>query len=176
MKKKTSKLKSKNAFNTPVFVVILVSLVIGYLYGQFKPFNKTGKRLLYDPVQNMEYESCPSSGQIPITEFLEVYTVKKGDTLLSIAKNELNDTSRASEIVALNKYLDRFPQLSLTNPFLEVGWKLYLPFEHASQTGGNIQAYAGNITGIDQGVFRISFQQGGGGSITPSTQTQFLLK
>jgi hypothetical protein len=53
------------------------------------------------------------------------YTVKKGDTLLSVAENQLHDISRAGDIASINQ--DAYPGLSIKNPFIEVGWKLYLP-------------------------------------------------
>jgi|WetSurMetagenome_2_1015567.scaffolds.fasta_scaffold00353_4 hypothetical protein len=53
------------------------------------------------------------------------YTVKKGDTLLSVAENQLHDVSRAGDIASINQ--DAYPGLSIKNPFIEVGYKLYLP-------------------------------------------------
>lgn len=53
------------------------------------------------------------------------YTVRKGDTLLSVAENQLHDVSRAGDIASINQ--DAYPGLSIKNPFIEVGYKLYLP-------------------------------------------------
>lgn len=53
------------------------------------------------------------------------YTVKKGDTLLSVAENQLHDVSRAGDIASINQ--DAYPGLSIKNPFIEVGYRLYLP-------------------------------------------------
>ena len=57
--------------------------------------------------------------------FLDKYTVKSGDTLLSIAKTQLGSTSRIGDIILLNK--NRYADLSTENSFLEEGWVLYLP-------------------------------------------------
>ncbi len=68
---------------------------------------------------------CPRYGYEPKEYFLEVYRVKQGDSLLSIANDELDDSSRAGEIIALNE--DRYDNFWKDEKFLEVGWELLLP-------------------------------------------------
>lgn len=87
-------------------------------------------------------------------EFLNQYVVKKGDTLLSIAKNQLNDTSRVQELIELS--YSRYPSLSLNNPFIEVGWKLYLPpkFLNVSHSG-KLALVKGEILEDREKYFRV---------------------
>jgi hypothetical protein len=69
---------------------------------------------------------CPKYGiDKNKSNLYDSYTVKKGDTLLSVAENQLHDVSRAGDIASINQ--DAYPGLSIKNPFIEVGYKLYLP-------------------------------------------------
>lgn len=77
------------------------------------------------------------------TNGYRTYIVRKGDTLLSIARDQLNDTSRVNEIINLNSGI--YPQLSLQNPFLEVGWKLYLTPSNFPRTSGRVTEEKGKI-------------------------------
>lgn len=96
---------------------------------------------------------CKRYGVLPKTELLTSYTVKPGDSLLSIAKNELGDTSRAGELAEINQ--ESYPGLSLRYPFLEVGWKLGLPPKDLRIIGGELKTAAGEIitTGSTWGVY-----------------------
>lgn len=85
---------------------------------------------------------CKKYGILPKIEAFSNYTVKQGDSLLSIAKNELGNPSRASELARLNQ--DAYPGLSVSNPFLEVGWVLALP-PLKMVTTGEISAVAGEV-------------------------------
>jgi len=44
---------------------------------------------------------------------------------LAIARNKLRDVSRVGDIIYINR--DRYPGLSIQNPYIEIGWLLYLP-------------------------------------------------
>jgi hypothetical protein len=66
------------------------------------------------------------------------YIVQVGDTLASIAQNQMNDKSRAADLIYINK--DNHPSLS-TDSSIKQGWTLYIP-----------PYYAKKIGPIDQGV------------------------
>ena len=90
------------------------------------------------PVNN-----CPKYGSVDKSFYLDTYTVREGDTLFSILKNQSESPSRIYEFIELNK--DRFRHLSLENPFIEVGWKLYLPPKFVQGTNGNLSAYYAGV-------------------------------
>lgn len=73
--------------------------------------------------------------------YLPKYTIKKGDTLGSLAKTYLGNIDRYKEIVELNK--DRYQNLFFDS-FLEIGWILYLPPSFAFPTQG-ILGYEGEV-------------------------------
>ena len=52
------------------------------------------------------------------------YTVVEGDKLVMIAKNELGQSGRMTEIATMN--YDRYPSLRTSND-VEAGWKLRMP-------------------------------------------------
>lgn len=84
-----------------------------------------------------------SSG--PADIILPKYIVRKGDTLLSVAKLQLGDVSRAGELAEINKL--RYPGVSLKNSFLEVGWEIVLP-PREIKTSGNLDLASGNLIAI----------------------------
>ena len=53
------------------------------------------------------------------------YTVKSGDTLTKIAKAELGQAGRFTEIATMN--YDRYPSLKADANMIQVGWILRLP-------------------------------------------------
>ncbi len=53
------------------------------------------------------------------------YTVRDGDTLTKIAKVELGQAGRFTEIATMN--YDRYPSLKVNANRIEKGWKLRLP-------------------------------------------------
>lgn len=91
--------------------------------------------------------ACQKYGVDNYENFLRKYIVKKGDTLLSIAKNELGDASRINELITLNK--ERYPELTVKNPFLEVGWELYLSPAFITKSSGNVMQLSGVLESMD---------------------------
>lgn len=89
---------------------------------------------------------CTKSNFSSKEEFLTKYTVKQGDTLLSISKSQLKNVSRVNEIIELNK--DRYPNLSINTPFLEQGWILFLPPSFTTSTNGKLYEINGEITEV----------------------------
>lgn len=67
---------------------------------------------------------CEYYGDSQPEDYLPVYTVKTGDSLLSIAKAKFGNNSRVADIQKLNA--QRYRDLDLTTK-LEPGMKLYLP-------------------------------------------------
>lgn len=55
----------------------------------------------------------------------EEYTVQKGDTLSSIAQEELGNKTRVQELIVLNE--ERLPTLKRNPEWVEPGWTLLLP-------------------------------------------------
>ena len=86
---------------------------------------------------------CSKYGSVDKSFYLDTYTVRKGDALFSILKNQSENPSRIYEFIELNK--DRFRHLSLENPFIEVGWELYLPPKFIQETNGNLAAYYAGV-------------------------------
>jgi LysM repeat protein len=92
-----------------------------------------------------------------LEDFLSTYTVQSGDSLLTIARDQLGDVSRVNELISLNK--DRYPSLSIDNPFIEIGWKLYLPPDYTKQTSGRLSRVGGwisNIVSNDPLIFEVN--------------------
>jgi hypothetical protein len=115
-------------------------------------------------------KNCPKYGFSPEEDFLRAYRVKQGDTLLSIARSQLDDSSRYNEILILNSW--RFPHLCLEYPFLEVGWTLYLPPMSIRGLEGRLSKINGELAEIDEnGRWRI-IQPGGMGYFLPTDRTR----
>lgn len=130
----------------PILIIILVVIAIGgaYYFG-----TKKGNILPTPPPTRENQCKYKDSFSAGVEGFLKVYVVKKGDTLLSIAKNVLGDVSRADELARLNH--DKYPSLSTSKPFLEVGWALNLPPEDVGRTNGLIFVETGRLSIGDKG-------------------------
>jgi hypothetical protein len=146
------------------FISIALAFYFGGLYFRNQP--KTQPNEVTVTVQSPEpqYPNCPKQGLASKSDYLPTYTVKKGDTLLLIAKNQLNDVSRVSELIQLNK--EEFPTLSIENPFLEQGWKLFIPPPYTQKTNGQIFNLNGNLMRKDS-IWGVGWARGGGGSFKP---------
>lgn len=127
----------------PLVVIFFVSLLILSYYFFSQPQYQNSSSI------NHRATGCLRSGFLNKDGYLPTYTIKKGDTILSIAKNVLGDKSRVEELVKLNN--DAYPSLSLKSPFVEPGWKLYLPPQNVSKTNGLIYIAAGKISTSDSG-------------------------
>ena len=151
-------------------VVVIVGLFAAYSLGMQ---GKNGDKSLLTPdtstnLTNSTSPICKRYGPVERDEYLTVYIVKRGNTLLSIAKTELKDVSRVNEIITMNQ--EQFPQLSLNSPFLEQGWKLYLPPKNITNSNGYIFALRGNVhldtLSNGQQIWGVSERTGGGGSFS----------
>ena len=90
-----------------------------------------------------EKRRCSYYGYLDKDFFLSKYTVKKGDTVFSIAKNEIGDSSRFIELIQLNK--SWYSHLSSDNSFIEIGWELRLPPKFLSKSSGYLVGLGGEI-------------------------------
>ncbi len=91
-----------------------------------------------------------------ISELLDTYTVKSGDTLISIANNVLHNPDSVSDLYTLNK--NRYPGLQERSS-IETGWKLLLPNEELMKRKYSvIWKASGNIFILESGKFVIKSQ------------------
>lgn len=86
-------------------------------------------------------------------ELLRTYTVQTGDTLYSIAKKQLGDGSRASELRKANE--KRYANLK-NNIFIEIGWELLLPPSWTISNDGAFSAFLGVLVSEDEDAFRVA--------------------
>ncbi len=93
---------------------------------------------------------CDKSGPSQKKDYLKSYILKEGDSFQKIAENELHDSSRVSEITALND----------DQPKLTVGSTIYLPPDNIKQSGGHIFETSGKIVKKDEASWQLSY--GGG--------------
>lgn len=157
--------------------------VIGYFIGSMhtskslEQQKKTSTNT--QPVNQAKKESasgCIKQGIQPKDDYLPPYTVKSGDSLLSIAKSQLKDGSRVSELIILNS--DRYPELSLSKPFLEQGWKIYLPPQNLEATNGYIFMISGNVEIYPSpvGFWGVKYNGGRGGLFPVETLSKDNIK
>ena len=119
------------------------------------------------------HNQCSKYGYSDKSQYLNVYKVRSGDTLLSIAANELGDVSAVNQISLLNK--DRYPQLSLVHPFIEVGWQLYLPPDYINEFFGGLWEMNAELAGISEetGKWYFYFGPESFGNILPTKDTLY---
>ena len=99
-------------------------------------------------------EICQKSGPSQKKDYLVPYILKEGDSFATIAEKELEDSTRVSELTALN---DDQKQLV-------VGSTIYLPPENIKQSSGHIAEISGKIVKKDNASWQISY---GGGEKGP---------
>lgn len=119
---------------------------------------------------------CKEYGYSSKDFYLRTYTVKQGDTLLSVAKNQLGNSSRVNEIVQMNK--DHYPDLSINTPFLEVGWQLYLTPDFITSSSGDIVNLKGDISLTNDFDWRVkqAYENATVNTVYFNTNTQFFNK
>ena len=96
---------------------------------------------------------CKKTGVSQKKDYLVSYTIKPNDSIASIAKDQLGDSSRDSEIIKLNDGANG----------LTIGSTLYLPPPSVKRSAGNISEVSGRIVGKDNGNWHLSFGGGTGG-------------
>lgn len=91
--------------------------------------------------------ACEKTGASEKKEYLKSYILKEGDTINSIAKNELGDTTRNTEILTLNDNISK----------MTVGSILYLPPDNIKSSSGHIAQVSGRIIKMDEGSWQLSY-------------------
>ena len=136
--------------------VILLGFVVVWLYGgtqlhtglPAQPLPQNPKKVEEDKsISGCEY------GWDSIYDYLEKYVVRSGDTLLSIAKNEMGDVSRYQELIDINE--QTYPHLATYNSFLEVGMTLHIPPIEWGATAGHFLVPRGEILKIEKNRYFI---------------------
>ncbi len=90
--------------------------------------------------------ACDKTGLAKPWEYLTTYTINQGDSLESIAKNELNDSSRVNELLKING----------SGPFV-AGSALYLPPKDIPKSSGNLQQVYGKLVESNDSSWHISY-------------------
>lgn len=96
---------------------------------------------------NIATKKCSPYGVLSKEEYLISYNVKEGDRIFSILNKQSYGTAKVTEFIEINN--DVYPDLSLQNPFIEVGWKLYLPPKYGLAGSGMYEGLQGEILDID---------------------------
>ena len=132
-------------------IVILLGFLVAWAYqgSQFEtgipaaPLNPHAEQ---DKTEKHKKNSGCSYGNVPVTPYLNTYTVKEGETFQTIAQNEFGDISRYAELYNINR--DKYPDLYGYDQPLLTGLKLYLPPKAWGINSGRLSAKAGEILEI----------------------------
>ena len=127
---------------TIVIALFLVLIIFVFLLGvSYQKYPQLFKKQLKQPFVSQK-RVCSIYGFLPKKQYLPAYTVKQGDNLLSIVRTQLRDQNRLQEFITLNN--DIFPNLK-NDPFLEVGWEVFLPPDYVKRSSGQIHVIAGQV-------------------------------
>ena len=147
---------------TIALILFLILAIGGYYFGtQYRKISASASLQKQTVIQTEK--PCSKQGIQPKSTYLKSYSVQAGDSLLSIAKNQLNDPSRIMELINMNK--DKYPQLSMSQPFLEQGFTLFLPPKDRI-TNGYVFMISGKIkmNEDDLAIWEVKFDGGSGGT------------
>jgi len=100
-----------------IALFLVLTIFVFLLRVSYQRYPQLFKRQLKQPFV-VQKRVCSIYGFLPKKQYLPVYIVKKGDSLLSIVRTQIGDQNRLQEFITLNS--DIFPNLK-NNPFLEVG-------------------------------------------------------
>jgi len=134
-------------------LLILSSILLFSIAGYIFLFIR---KIKTDPEYKQLVFGCNSYGRVPDAFYLNSYTVKPGDTLLSISENELGQSSRIDELIQLNK--QNYPTLSFENPTIETGWVFKIPPKFFPKSTGYIVGTSGRITEINDKSITINMR------------------
>jgi hypothetical protein len=148
-------------------VLWILSLVIvgfiGYSFGQRGKTSPqiTSTNVLGSDITQPPVVASPTPNDIPIStppcaksgyaqkwEFLRTYVIKEGDSLPTIAENEMHDRNRVNEILKING----------VGP-LVVGATLYLPPENITKSSGNLKQVSGKLTEKNASIWHLNFNE-----------------
>ncbi|MZE74650.1 LysM peptidoglycan-binding domain-containing protein [Streptomyces sp. SID5789] len=100
----------------------------------------------------------PGSGT---TSALPVHTVRAGESLWSIAEQELGDGEKWRQIAALNEgHAMADGQVFQSNSFLQAGWQLQMPAGHAFTGGDRTQLTAKAAAADEASVHTVAVEEG----------------
>ncbi len=141
----------KNQKNLLVSILVIL-LVFVCIYLLIKDTHKDSTVVSNDSEIQTDYYagpfSCTAGGYNQTGEgILDTYTVKSGDSLLSISKNIYGDSSRISDLVFLNKHT--YNSLSTDSPFIEIGWTLLLPEKDIRIDSRGMTVSSGQVIKLD---------------------------
>jgi len=142
--------------------LLLILIFAGVNIGRFAERKVWMSKKLKESVTDRIESSgvvCPSYGSQKAKGETFVYTVKEGDSLLSIASNQLGDSSRANEIISLNK--DDYPGLIDQPRLLQAGWELELPLRNLGIVQHELKTLSGMVASYDGKRIGVSFNQKG---------------
>ena len=150
--------------NNPVLKIVSIIIfvlipILGFVLGmRYQSILSDDKQFIIQNIQTTSViqqnldNNCKNNSRSDINEILVKYTVKQGDSLLSIARNELGDPSRIQELAVMNA--DKYPGLFSStgvlaqNPFLEQGWTMSLPPKWITNSSGQLDIINGVIFNI----------------------------
>jgi len=143
-------LKSKNKVIIVIFTSIFLILSIVFIFIGFNIYSKVKyyaerDKAIKNKYGTWTYDCVQHSYSDYIGSFFQEYTVKKGDTLLSISKEKLQDPVKVTDIITLNR--EKYPSLSYNNQLqiLEPGWKLILPPPGLNTIGSSFAVSNGKL-------------------------------
>lgn len=94
--------------------------------------------------QTQDSKVCTKYGFAQKWEYLSSYTIKEGDSLQGIARDQLKDESRVNEILKING----------AGPLI-VGATLYLPPSSITKSSGNLKQVYGKLIGKDSSYWKV---------------------
>ncbi|MEW2000781.1 LysM peptidoglycan-binding domain-containing protein [Streptomyces coelicoflavus] len=99
----------------------------------------------------------PGSGNAPAT----VHTVRAGESLWSIAEQELGDGEQWRQIAALNEgHTMADGQIFQSNSFLQAGWQLQMPADHTFTGGDHTQLTVTTTADDEASVHTVTVNEG----------------
>lgn len=141
---------SVTATPTPQHIVSSTNKVVG-------PLENT-PTLTPTPTPTVVSPTCSKTGFAQKWEYLTPYVVKQGDTMQTIAKEQLNDETRVNEILKINGLE------------LIIGATLYLPPSMVTKSSGNLKQVYGKLMGKNTASWHVAFSNDakGQGILIPS--------
>ncbi|MFD0059386.1 hypothetical protein ACFVHR_37340 [Streptomyces sp. NPDC127168] len=106
-------------------------------------------------------QQAQPGSQTATASVTSVHTVRAGEGLWSIAEQELGDGERWRQIAALNEgHAMADGQVFQSNSFLQTGWQLEMPTDHAFEGGDRTQLTAGTAADADASVHTVAVEEG----------------
>lgn len=155
---------SKSNLSITTIIIVIASTIITTIFiNQLLNFSRENGSATNTP-NLAKSTSCKTNSKAGsgggIEGILRSYKVVNGDSLLSIARKELGDSSRYQEIAVMNA--SKFPQFFSSpgvvskNTFLEQGWILLLPPDWIKSSSGQLDIVSGMIFDADQEGMKIT--------------------